>query len=51
MKVAVFSAKNYDREFLAAVNNSRHELLFFEPHLNEATVEIGGWVPRCLCLS
>jgi D-lactate dehydrogenase len=38
MKVAVFSAKKYDREFLSAENGSRHELRFFEPHLGEETV-------------
>jgi D-lactate dehydrogenase len=38
MKVAVFSTKKYDREFLRAANASRHELRFFEPHLNEETV-------------
>jgi D-lactate dehydrogenase len=38
MKTAVFSAKKYDREFLTAANDSRHELRFFEPHLNEETV-------------
>jgi D-lactate dehydrogenase len=37
VKVAVFSAKNYDREFLITANDSRHELHFFEPHLNEQT--------------
>ena len=37
MKVAIFSAKKYDREFLTAENGSRHELRFFEPHLNEET--------------
>jgi D-lactate dehydrogenase len=37
MKVAVFSARNYDREFLTAANVSRHELHFFEPHLSEET--------------
>src|SRR5262249_29114536 len=39
MKVAIFSAKKYDREFLNVANGSRHELRFFEPHLSE---EIGG---------
>src|SRR6266478_2954600 len=38
MKVAIFSAKEYDREFLNAANSSRHELRFFEPHLSEETV-------------
>ena len=42
MKVAIFSAKKYDREFLNAANNSRHELRFFEPHLNEETVGLAG---------
>jgi D-lactate dehydrogenase len=37
MKVAVFSTKNYDREFLEAANTSRHELRFFEPQLNIET--------------
>ena len=40
MKVAVFSAKPYDREFLTAANESRHELHFFEPHLNEETTRL-----------
>ncbi len=38
MNVAIFGAKKYDREFLGAANDSRHELRFFEPHLNEETV-------------
>jgi D-lactate dehydrogenase len=38
MKVAIFSAKKYDREFLSGANGSRHELHFFEPHLGEETV-------------
>jgi D-lactate dehydrogenase len=42
MKVAVFSAKNYDREFLSAANATRHEIHFFEPHLNEETVGLAG---------
>ena len=37
MKVAVFSTKNYDREFLNAANGSRHELHFLELHLNAET--------------
>ena len=37
MKTGVFSAKTYDREFLSVANGSRHELHFFEPHLNEET--------------
>lgn len=42
MKVAVFSAKRYDIEFLNAANNSRHELHFFEPHLNEHTAGLAA---------
>src|SRR5215472_3365001 len=38
VRVAIFSTKKYDREFLSAANGSRHELRFFEPHLNEETV-------------
>lgn len=37
MKVAVFSARKYDRDFLLAANRARHELVFFEPHLNATT--------------
>jgi D-lactate dehydrogenase len=42
MKVAVFSAKNYDREFLDAANASRHELHFFEPQLNLETAALAA---------
>lgn len=42
MKVAVFSAKNYDREFLTAANASSHELHFFEPHLSEETAGLAA---------
>jgi len=42
MKVVIFSTKNYDREFLTAANVSRHELRFFEPHLNEETVGLSA---------
>jgi D-lactate dehydrogenase len=42
VKVAIFSAKKYDREFLNAANDSRHELRFFEPHLNEETVGLAA---------
>ena len=42
VKVAVFSAKDYDREFLAAANNSRHEFRFFDLHLNEETVGLAA---------
>jgi D-lactate dehydrogenase len=42
MKVAIFSTKNYDREFLSAANASRHQLRFFEPHLNEETAGLAA---------
>jgi hypothetical protein len=31
MKIAVFSANKYDREFLSTANGLGHELHFFEP--------------------
>ena len=38
MKVAVFSAKAYDRKFLDKANETAaHELAYFEPHLTEHT--------------
>ncbi len=40
MKVAVFSARKYDREFLTAANAARHEFHFFEPPLAEETAAI-----------
>jgi D-lactate dehydrogenase len=42
MKVAVFSARNYDREFLTAANVSRHDLYFFEPHLSKETAGLAA---------
>ena len=42
MNVAIFSAKKYDREFLNAANGSVHKLRFFEPHLNEETVNLAA---------
>jgi D-lactate dehydrogenase len=49
VKVAVFSAKNYDREFLTSANESRHELYFFDPHLSEQTVELAEGF-RAVCI-
>ena len=38
MKVAVFNTKSYDRDFLSQNNgDARHELSFFEVHLNATT--------------
>jgi D-lactate dehydrogenase len=40
MNVAVFSTKNYDRTFLAAANDGRHELSYFEAQLTVDTVPL-----------
>ena len=42
MKVAVFSARNYDREFLSTANAARDEIYFFEVHLNETTANLAA---------
>jgi D-lactate dehydrogenase len=43
MKVAVFSAKSYDRQFLEVANlNHGHELLFLEPRLTEMTATLAA---------
>jgi len=49
MRVAVFSTKSYDRQFLEAANrNGDHELVFFEPGLGTMTVSLGYGFPA-LC--
>ncbi len=46
MRVAVFSQKPYDREFLEAANaDLGHELSFFEPRLSQDTVALAGGFP------
>lgn len=40
MKVAVFSTKSYDREYLDRFNNNRHELSYFETGLNANTTNL-----------
>ncbi len=43
MKVAVFSSKPYDREFLLAANQGvGHELVFFEPRLTRETAPLAA---------
>ncbi len=45
MKVAVFSTKSYDRDFLSAANRaagSPHELVFLEPRLQAETAPLAG---------
>ncbi|MGQ9505512.1 MAG: 2-hydroxyacid dehydrogenase [Thermogutta sp.] len=46
MKVAVFSTKPYDREFLESANRSfGHELVFFEPRLTSQTASLADSFP------
>jgi D-lactate dehydrogenase len=42
VKLAVFSTRNYDRDFLTAANEPRHEIHFFEPHLNKETAGLAA---------
>lgn len=49
MKIAVFSTKPYDREFLARANDSEHELRFFEPGLTNETASLAtGFEAVCV---
>ncbi len=50
MKVAVFSTKAYDRQFLSAANSlSQHELVYFEPRLNRDTAILAaGFAAVCV---
>lgn len=51
MKVAVFSTKPYDEEFLEQANGKshRHDLVFFEARLNEATASLAkGFEAVCV---
>ncbi|MCM0588965.1 MAG: 2-hydroxyacid dehydrogenase [Gloeotrichia echinulata IR180] len=50
MKVAVFSTKAYDRQFLSAANSqSKHELVYFEPRLNRDTAILAaGFAAVCV---
>lgn len=50
MRVAVFSAKKYDRQFLEAANvDHNHQLVFLEPQLNELTASLAaGFEAVCL---
>jgi len=46
MRVAVFSTKNYDRQFLQpAAAKAGHELVFFEPRLTEQTTVLAQGFP------
>ncbi len=46
MKVAVFSTKAYDRQFLSTANSpTQHDLVFFEPRLNRDTAILAANFP------
>jgi D-lactate dehydrogenase len=46
MKVAVFNTKAYDRQFLEAANSPKqHELVFFEPRINQDTAILAAGYP------
>jgi D-lactate dehydrogenase len=46
MKVAVFSTKAFDRQFLEAANTDKlHDLVFFDPHLNKDTAILAAGFP------
>jgi D-lactate dehydrogenase len=46
MRVAVFSTKSYDRQFLApAADQAGHELVFYEPRLTAATAILARGFP------
>jgi D-lactate dehydrogenase len=46
MRIAVFSTKTYDREFLGAANaHAKHQLQFFEPHLGAETSALAAGFP------
>ncbi len=48
MKVAIFSTKPYDRQFLLAANQAvgePHELVFFEPRLTAVTATLAAGFP------
>src|SRR3989338_9421615 len=46
MKVAVFSTKPYDQQFLGAANaGSKHQLQFFEPHVSAETSALAAGFP------
>jgi len=40
MKIAVFSSKPYDQEYLEKENSYNYQFSFFEPHLSEATAAL-----------
>ncbi len=53
MRIAVFSTKPYDRQYLVAANEKHgHELVFLESRLNEETAPLAGGAPAvCIFVS
>ncbi len=50
MRIAVFSTKSYDRQYLEAANQTLgHDLTFFESKLNQDTVPLAQDFP-CVCV-
>lgn len=49
MKVLVFSARSYDREFLERANRNQHELDFTEARLEEHTAALAQGYPAVCC--
>ena len=40
MKIAIFDAKEYDREYFDRENNGRHEITYFEENLSESNLDL-----------
>jgi D-lactate dehydrogenase len=49
MKVLVYSARPYDKEFLEAANQNKHELNFVETRLAESTAALARQYPAVCC--
>jgi D-lactate dehydrogenase len=49
MKVIVYSARPYDKEFLKAANQGKHELNFIESRLEDGTAVLARQYPSVCC--
>jgi len=49
MKVLVYGARPYDKEFLNAANQKKHELHFIEARLEESTAVLARQYPSVCC--
>jgi D-lactate dehydrogenase len=49
MKVLVYSTRPYDKEFLGAANQKKHELHFIETRLEESTTVLARHYPAVCC--